>query len=112
MTVNTISVHELKQLQNEGKSVNIIMTMTPSDYQRIHIEKSVVFASIDEAVEQIQQISADSLIVLYCTTPECQVSHNVYRQLQAMNIVNMAVLSGGLQAWMEADFPVGGLEVD
>ncbi len=73
------------------------MTMTPSDYQCIHIEGSVVFTSIDAALEEIQHMSDDTLIILYCTTPECKASHNIYRQLQAMGINNITVLTDGLQ---------------
>lgn len=112
MRIQTISVEQLKEKQDTNAPLIIVMTMHPRAYEQLHIEGSVVFPSMIAARAEIQSISPETLTVLYCTTPECQASYQVYQQLSAMGVANIVLLDGGLQAWLAAGYPTAGLEAE
>ena len=46
-------------------------------------------------------------IAVYCTSATCQNSHIAARLLTQLGYTNVAVFSGGSQAWEEVGLPVG-----
>ena len=108
MSIQYIDAETLKAYLDSGEIVSLVMTMPPHAYAQAHIPGSLAFASPAEAEAQLRIQSPETLIVLYCTTAECQASTQVYQQLHAQGITNVAVLQGGLMAWVGAGFAVDG----
>ena len=57
-----------------------------------------------------EKISRDDIIVVYCNNPECKLSDNVANNLTADGYKNIFVFEAGWQAWVDAGYPVDGLE--
>ena len=112
MSIPTITANELKQLQDSEQPILLVMTMDQAAYNRLHITESLVFPTLEDALIQVEAQSDDSLIVLYCSTSECSASYQAYHRLHDMEIHNVKVLEGGLQAWLEMGYSVSGSEKD
>ncbi len=57
-----------------------------------------------------EKISRDDILVVYCNNPECKLSDNVANNLTADGYKNIFVFEAGWQAWVDAGYPVDGLE--
>ena len=112
MSIPVITIDELKDLQDSQQPTTLVMTMSQSAYDRLHITDSQVFPALEYALTQVEAQPEDTLIVLYCSTAECSASYQAYHRLHDMGIHNVKVLDGGLQAWLDAGYSVAGSEQD
>jgi rhodanese-related sulfurtransferase len=62
----------------------------------------------EQFVEFRQKKSIATLIVVYCTGPNCGKARNVAEKLKKNGYRNVKVFSGGMIEWSHAGFPMGG----
>lgn len=104
----TITAPELKQLIAAG-SVSLIDVLLPEDYACRHIA-AAGNACVYEMVflERIAECVADPerTIVVYDDSGTTLAARSAKEKLERSGYRNVAILEGGLQAWLAAGFPI------
>ena len=100
-----VNVQHVKQQLQAGNDLVLLDVRTAAEFESVHIDGSLNVA-LDQIEQQRQQLS-ESLkhpVVLVCR------SGNRARQaaalLQHVNLPNLHILEGGIQAWQAANEPV------
>jgi rhodanese-related sulfurtransferase len=103
--MKTITREELKAKLDHGENVKLVMTMSDTAYDWLHIPGSLHFDRISDAV---RRLNPDDEVVVYCTNPECYCSTQAYHMLRGRGFTNVARYAGGLIDWQDAGYPVEG----
>jgi rhodanese-related sulfurtransferase len=97
-----IATAELKAMMDEKKSVVLVDTRTPEEFQEAHIKGAV---SIPEKnfESQLSLLPADknALIVLYCNGVKCGKSKKAAKKADAVGYANLAIYAEGFPVWEE-----------
>jgi rhodanese-related sulfurtransferase len=99
----TIDREQLKAMLASDTPIRLIMAQGPGRYHAAHIPGSETFASLDEALDQLD---VDDLIVLYCSGGH--VSIQAQRWLLGQGYRNVVRYPGGLADWHDAGLPLAG----
>lgn len=99
-----ISVNELYELLESGESPIIIDTR-PSHLVEDGWIPGALFVSLDK-VEELKDKNFDGPIILYCSCPNEVTAAQVAKALMRHGNVNVRPLQGGIDAWIEAGYPV------
>jgi rhodanese-related sulfurtransferase len=104
-----VSVRELQELLASG-SVCLIDVMLPDDFTSRHIPGAVnacvyEMAFLDRITECVTD--HDSAIVVYDDSGTTMTARSALEKLERAGYVNVAILEGGQQAWLEAGLTPG-----
>lgn len=99
----TIDREQLKAMLDNESPIRLIMAQGPGRYQAAHIPGSETFASLDEALDQLD---VDDHIVVYCSGGH--VSIQAQRWLIGQGYRSVARYPGGLDDWHAAGLPLAG----
>lgn len=104
----TVNVCELQELITAG-SIKLIDVLLPEDFAKRHIPGSgnacvyeMVF--LDRVAECVPD--RDAAIIVYDESGETLTARTAKEKLEHAGYQNVAILEGGLQAWLEAGYPV------
>jgi rhodanese-related sulfurtransferase len=105
-----ISCTELKQIIDKGRVV-VIDVMTPEDYADCHIagaQNACVYEIVfqDRMAELVPELA--STLVVYDLSGTTRTVEDAQEKLARAGYRSVAVLSGGLNAWRAAGYPVVG----
>ena len=103
--MKTITREELKAKLDRGENVKLVMTMSDTAYDWLHIPGSLHFGKVADAV---QQLSPDDEVVVYCTNPLCYYSIQAYHLLRSKGFTKVERYAGGLMDWQDAGYPLEG----
>lgn len=107
--MNTISREELKISLDRREPVQVIMTLSPWAYDRLHIPGS---AGIEALADLVLNQQRDQPVILYDSNPACPASYRAYYLLKSLGFTNVRRFAGGIEEWMEAGYPVEGSLVE
>ena len=102
-SVLTISADSLNTLMDK-KKIFLFDTRSEKEYRVSHIKKSILLEYESFHPSQLQKISKDDIIILYCAVGYR--SERTGEKLLRLGFKNVAHLSGGIFAWKNASFPV------
>jgi len=77
-----------------------------------HIQDAVnlpVEAFMD-SLEYLDRIASERMIITYCDGEDCNASIDLAGELMVMGFSNVYFFFGGWQEWMEAGYPIEGVE--
>jgi len=97
-----ISAKDLNDMLG-NKTATVVDVRGWHDFQQAHIIGAVnaPYNSIDKA-----GLPKDGALVLYCGNDSCPLSHLAAKTLDGLGYAKVAVLEGGISAWLAAGFPV------
>ena len=95
----------LSQLQRliKNKSAIIIDARNPEAYQRGHIPTAIniPFLQMFDYMATLITIPTDTLIVIYCEGPDCELSSNLAKAMKDMNFNRVFIYHDGIKGWEE-----------
>jgi rhodanese-related sulfurtransferase len=101
--VPRITAEELKKRLDDGEDILVIDTRIGSrQYDLQHIPGAI------KRPRSLNDVAHDQAIVAYCTEPGEGSSAGQALNLYREGFTDVAVLSGGMNSWVEAGFPVEG----
>lgn len=103
--MKTITREELKAKLDRGEDLKLVMTMSDSAYDWLHIPGSLHFDRISDIVNQLDR---DDDIVVYCSNPLCYYSIQAYHLLRSKGFAKVRRYAGGLLDWQDAGYPLEG----
>jgi 3-mercaptopyruvate sulfurtransferase SseA len=103
--MKTISREELKTFLDRREPVQVVMTLSPWAYNRLHIPGSV---GIERLAKLISAWERDQELVVYDSNPACPASYRAYYLLESLGFTNVRRFAGGIEEWLEAGYPVEG----
>jgi len=102
----TITAQELKAKLDNEDDFKLIMTMPPEVFDAMHIPGSLQVSDMETG---LQQLEPDDEIVVYCSSPSCTASRQIYYVLtEKYDFRNVTHYAGGLEEWQAAGYPVEG----
>jgi len=107
--MKTIDASELKEKLDRGDEFKLVMTMETWAFNAKHIPGSLNFCSSEEAHNLL---TPDDEIVVYCSHSACMSSQTAYQMLTKAGFNDVRRLSGGLDGWERAGYPLEGEMVD
>ena len=111
VAMRQITRAELKAKIDSWENLKLVFTLGDWQYRSAHIPGSLnlpcspsLFASADA----LKDLDPDDEIVVYCSSDACFASVSVYYLLRKRGFKNVSRYAGGLQDWMQADYPLEG----
>ena len=92
-----------------GEPFTLVMALGERAFQAAHIPGSRHFATIEDALDALDPAEE---IVVYCSGPTCVASATAYWFLQSHGYENVSRFAGGLEAWVEAGYPLEGEQAE
>lgn len=103
--MNMISCEELKTRLDRQEPVCVIMVLSSWAYGQLHIPGSV---GVDALSGLVESQAYDREVIVYDTNPACPASYRAYYRLIALGFRHVQCFAGGIEAWVEAGYPVEG----
>lgn len=103
--ITTISTEELKSKIENGDDFILIDVLGDESYNRAHIPTAIsIDAHADDFLGRAEEHvpDKDTEIVVYCASPECQLSPTSARTLIDAGYSNVKDYEGGLVGWAQA----------
>jgi rhodanese-related sulfurtransferase len=106
-TLPTITADELLRKIEEGDSFVLVDALPPMSYAHSHLPGAINLPpAVDEALVARRIPHSDTVIVVYCTSPECEDSRDTARRLQTLGYTNVHHYPGGKNEWRESGLPL------
>ncbi|MFW5487578.1 MAG: rhodanese-like domain-containing protein [Desulfovibrio sp.] len=108
MVEESISLPDAYDLFNK-RSALFVDARGPESYKRIHIPGAVNLPFdpfVDDMPEKAATLPKDRLLVLYCSTQSCLISHDLASMLKDLGYTQVRVLVPGLMGWKTAGYPL------
>jgi rhodanese-related sulfurtransferase len=104
-----IDTQELKEKLQRGDGFKVVMTLGEWEYRTTRIPGSMRISTVQEALEVLEP---EDEIVLYDSGPPCPASRLALKFLKAHGYEHVRRYAGGLEAWVDADYPLEGESVE
>jgi rhodanese-related sulfurtransferase len=104
-----IDTQELKAKLDRGDGFKVVMTLGEWEYRTTHIPGSMRISTVQEAIEALDPKDE---IVLYDSGPSCPASRLAFKFLKARGYERVRRYAGGLEAWVDAGYPLKGESVE
>jgi rhodanese-related sulfurtransferase len=101
----TLTVHALKAMMDGGADLTIFDARSGKydDGRRIPTAKAMTDkVTAEEAAKHIK--SKDTLVVTYCSNPQCPASERLAKRLTELGYKNIVEVPAGIEGWVEAGF--------
>ena len=98
----TITVTELKQLQDKGEEFLLIDVRSEEEYKSGHIQGARLLP-LETLANRYTELNSDNTIIVICHSGNR--SHFACELLQRLNVSNIQNLEGGITAWQHAGCP-------
>ena len=103
--MRTVTREELKAKLDRGEDLKLVMTMSDTAYDWLHIPGSLHF---ERASDIVKRLNRNDEIVVYCSNPLCYYSIQAYHLLRSKGFTRVARYAGGLSDWQDAGYPLEG----
>ena len=104
-----IDTQELKAKLDRDDGFKVVMTLGEWEYRTTHIPGSMRISTVQEAIEALDPKDE---IVLYDSGPSCPASRLAFKFLKARGYERVRRYAGGLEAWVDAGYPLEGESVE
>ncbi len=105
--VPRITASKLAHALEAHERITIIDVRTRAAYDQVHIPNAL-HIPLEDLKERVGEIDGNTVVVLYCTSPNRSMSLEGAMTLYRLGFSRVAVLEGGLQAWYSAGYPIYG----
>jgi len=109
--MKTISPQTLQECLNSDSPPQALDVLTEQHYQAQHLPKAINACVYEIGfIDSVAKIAPDKNreLVVYGLSDEYEASQFAFEKLEAGGWKNVSILSGGLEAWKRAGFPVLG----
>jgi rhodanese-related sulfurtransferase len=102
-----ISLSQLQRLLRERHGI-LIDARNGDEYTRGHIEgaRNIPALDTDRHIEELITIPRDTLMIIYCNGPECDLGHVLVDFLRVLEFTNLVIYEDGWDGWTKANLPV------
>jgi rhodanese-related sulfurtransferase len=101
--VRLLTVGELRDILERGEAV-LVDVRTEEQYREGHI-KGAVSLPKDQLSTRVRELPEGRLLVSYCACPAEHLSIAAALEMRQLGRQNVAVLAGGLRAWLREKLP-------
>ncbi len=108
-----ITLKQFARLLNEHRGV-LLDAREPDAYEKGHIKgaKNVPATATDKYFAQLVQIPRDTLVIIYCSNPECDLGRELAEFMRVLEFKNLVLYDDGWDGWVKAKMPIDSSEVD
>ena len=108
-----VTLPQVKRLLAEGRSM-FIDARESDAYRKGHIEgaRNIFGLEADQHFEELVYIPRDTLIVIYCSNPQCELGRMLAEFMSGLGFTNFYLYDDGWDGWIEAKMPVDSAGVD
>ena len=101
-----ITLDQLKRLLAEHRGV-LIDARGAHEFERGHIAgaKNFPYLEVDKHFEEMMTIPRDTLILVYCSNPECPLGRGLVDFMSQMEFHNIFLYDDGWDGWAKAGLP-------
>lgn len=111
-----ISREELKNKLDAGDNFLLIDVLSSSSFDAIRIPGSINVdvhePSFIERMGKVTKGGKNIEIVVYCSSPTCQMAPSAARQLIEAEYKNVYVYEAGISEWKDAGYPMEGSTIN
>lgn len=103
--MQSIGTLDLKSMLDHGEKFTLINTLSPEDFEKTHIPKSVsIPVQDDDFVDKVERLvgSKADKIVVYCLGIGCESSKKATMKLERAGFQDVYHYLGGARAWRAA----------
>lgn len=106
----TVTLDQVRRLMAERRGV-IYDARSEEDFAAGHIPgaKNIPFVGFEKHFDEIMSYSQDTLIIVYCTGPDCELGRGLCDFLVEMKFRRVVLYDGGWEEWSKANLPVEGM---
>ncbi len=105
VSLECLTKEDLLKKQNESNNWILVDTIGTYDGNTYKIKGSTTIP-YTEVVDRRKELLAYNDIIIYCTRKSCVASKKVASALKMLNVPNVKIYEGGLEEWMEFNYPV------
>jgi rhodanese-related sulfurtransferase len=108
MDLPTVTTDELLAKVDGGDSIVLVDALAPMVYAHSHLPGAINLPvrAIDPETISRRLPDRDAVIVVYCTSPECQDSVHTAARLTQLGYTNVVHYAGGKDEWRERGLPL------
>jgi rhodanese-related sulfurtransferase len=102
-----ITREQLKEYIDNKRDFTLIDALPPESYRKGHIPNAMSMPT-----EQIEEFAVtrlkdkNQLIITYCANDKCPKSRQAADKLKSMGYTNVSEFTGGIEDWLQGDFPL------
>jgi rhodanese-related sulfurtransferase len=102
-----ISLSQLQRLMNEHRGI-LIDARNSDEYIRGHIRgaRNIPALDTDRHIDELVMIPRDTLMIIYCNGPACDLGHVLADFLSVLEFTNLVIYENGWEGWTDAKMPV------
>lgn len=103
--MQSIGTLDLKSMFDHGENFTLINTLSPEEFEKTHIPRSVnIPVEDDDFVDKVERLvdSKDDKIVVYCLGVGCESSKKATMKLEGAGFESVYRYLGGARAWPAA----------
>ena len=102
-----ISLDQFQRLRKEHRGL-VIDARNTDEFQKGHIEgaRNIPYMEAEERFEEMIMIPRDTLIIIYCTNPECHLGRGLAEFMNVMEFNNLLLYDDGWDGWVKAGLSV------
>jgi rhodanese-related sulfurtransferase len=86
------------------KQAMVLDARNPDEFERGHIAgaRNIPFTRIEEHFEALLEIPRDTMVVIYCSDPDCPLGRELVRFMQQMDFKELVLFDAGWDGWVAA----------
>jgi rhodanese-related sulfurtransferase len=86
------------------KQALVLDARNPDEFERGHITgaRNIPFTRIEEHFEELLEIPRDTMIVVYCSDPDCPLGRELVRFMEQMDFKELLLFDAGWDGWVAA----------
>jgi rhodanese-related sulfurtransferase len=106
---NIITLDQVKRLIDEHRGV-FVDARNPDDFAQGHIigSKNIPYENFEKHFDEMMTISQDTLVVIYCTGPDCELGRELADFMSQMDFKHLYLYDDGWEGWQKANMPFEG----
>jgi rhodanese-related sulfurtransferase len=104
--MRTITREELKAKLDAGDDFTLIDVLDPESYRHQHLPRAINVPLMEIEAARVASLPEGRETIVYCASFACTASPLAAEKLEALGFTDVVDFEGGLQDWMEADYPV------
>ncbi len=102
----TITREELKAKLDAGEDFTLIDVLGPESYRLHHLPRAINVPVMEIDATRVAGLPKDKKTIVYCASFQCTASPMAAQKLEELGFTNVIDFEGGIEDWMEADYPV------
>jgi rhodanese-related sulfurtransferase len=109
LVYSIITLDQVKRLLDERRGV-FLDARNPDEFAEGHIigSKNIPYQEVDKHFEEMMTIPQDTLVVIYCTGPDCELGRGLADFMGNMEFKHLYLYDEGWEGWQKANMPFEG----